>query len=233
MAKFISWLAAAAALLALPLTAATADCPSQPNQTVQLTCTSFCDAYGKDFNIKNQGLYQRLKGQIILKVQGNGEAYYVSPFSQKIIYLGHGQKALDVLLSQSSGITDAALRGLIPGTARSFGPDSDMDGLTDNYEQAIGTKPYNFNSDNDRYSDFLEVKSGFNPLGYGAWPINSAATEKLKGRVLLQVEDLGQSWYVNPKDGKRYLFTSQYDTDEMIRTIGTGISNYTFDLMVK
>lgn len=233
MAKIISWLAAAATLLAFPLTAATADCANQPNQTVQITCTGSCSQYSDDFAIKNLGLYRRLKGQIILKVQGNGEAYYVSPSSPRLIYLGQGGQALDTLLNHSSGITDATLRGVVPGITRPFGADSDMDGLTDNYEMAIGTKALNFNSDNDRYSDFLEVKNGFDPLGYGAWPASSAATEKLKGRILLQVESRGQSWYVNPKDGKRYLFSDKYDTAEMIKIVGTGITNYTFDLMVR
>lgn len=219
MTKITAWLTAAAALLAIPFAVATADVQS--------------DAFAKDFTIKNSALYQRLRGQIILRVQGSGEAYYVSPVSTKLIYLGHGRKALDSLLYQSTGISNATIRGVLPGIMKATGVDSDMDGLNDNLERAIGTNPLDFNSDQDRYSDSTEVGNGFDPLGFGAWPISAQSTEKLKGRILLQVESRGQSWYVNPKNGMRYLFSNQYDTAEMIRTVGTGITNYNFNLLVK
>jgi len=233
MAKILTWLTAAATLLAFPLAAATANCVNQVNPSICCTCIKTCSDYEKDFSIKNQGLYERLRGQIILRVQGNGEAYYVSATTGKLIYLGQGQQAFDKLVNQSAGISNATLRGLLPGVTRPFGADSDLDGLTDNFETAIGTKPLNFNSDQDRFSDFTEISNGFDPLGVGSWPTDYSATKKLAGRILLQVESHGESWYVNPKNGKRYLFSNQYDTAELIKTQSTGVTNYTFDLLTR
>jgi hypothetical protein len=46
--------------------------------------------------------------------------------------------------------------------------DSDLDGLTDEDERNIyGTDPFNPDSDNDGYSDKVEIDGGFNPLGTG------------------------------------------------------------------
>lgn len=42
--------------------------------------------------------------------------------------------------------------------------DSDQDGLTDQEEKAIGTDPFNADTDGDGYSDGKEVESGYNPL---------------------------------------------------------------------
>ncbi|NMC87399.1 MAG: hypothetical protein GYA69_03005, partial [Candidatus Moranbacteria bacterium] len=42
--------------------------------------------------------------------------------------------------------------------------DADCDGLTDSEEKLYKTDPYNADSDNDGYSDGVEVKSGYDPL---------------------------------------------------------------------
>jgi hypothetical protein len=42
--------------------------------------------------------------------------------------------------------------------------DSDQDGLTNQEEKALGTDPYNPDTDGDGYSDGAEVKSGYDPL---------------------------------------------------------------------
>ena len=34
--------------------------------------------------------------------------------------------------------------------------------------------------------------------------IDAQLVNRLKGRILLQVESVGEAWYVNPIDGKRY-----------------------------
>ncbi|EKE15653.1 MAG: hypothetical protein ACD_11C00116G0040 [uncultured bacterium] len=42
--------------------------------------------------------------------------------------------------------------------------DSDQDGLSDEEEKTYGTDPENKDTDNDGYSDGVEIKSGYNPL---------------------------------------------------------------------
>lgn len=48
---------------------------------------------------------------------------------------------------------------------------------------------------------------------------------KLKGYILLQVESVGEAWYVNPADGKRYYMKDGATAYEMMRKFGLGITN--------
>ncbi|MEK7122934.1 MAG: trypsin-like peptidase domain-containing protein [Patescibacteria group bacterium] len=51
------------------------------------------------------------------------------------------------------------------------------------------------------------------------------ATDRLKGRILLQVDRAGEAWYVNPPDGKRYFLGRPHDAFRVMRELGLGISN--------
>lgn len=53
--------------------------------------------------------------------------------------------------------------------------------------------------------------------------------ERLKGRILLEVEAQGQAWYVNPVDLKRYSLGRPNDAFLLMRQMGLGVSNYDFD----
>lgn len=57
-------------------------------------------------------------------------------------------------------------------------------------------------------------------------PISYAASlsERLVGKILLQVEDLGQAWYVNPVDGLRYYLGRPADAFRIMRNLGLGIT---------
>ena len=59
-----------------------------------------------DFDIKDQSIYKRLKGRIVLKAGDRGKAYYVHPRDKKIYYLGNSTKAFGVVRSQAIGMTD-------------------------------------------------------------------------------------------------------------------------------
>jgi hypothetical protein len=52
---------------------------------------------------------------------------------------------------------------------------------------------------------------------------------RVKGRVLLQVESRGESWYVNPKDSKRYYLANGEEAFKIMRYLGIGISNKNLD----
>ncbi len=45
--------------------------------------------------------------------------------------------------------------------------DQDADGLPDDQEKRFGTDPNKADTDNDGYSDLVEIKAGYNPLGLG------------------------------------------------------------------
>lgn len=50
-------------------------------------------------------------------------------------------------------------------------------------------------------------------------------TEKMKGKILLQVESKGEAWYVNPKDGKRYYMKDGDSALQIMRKFGVGIKS--------
>ena len=48
---------------------------------------------------------------------------------------------------------------------------------------------------------------------------------KLKGRILLQVEENGEAWYVNPANLRRYYLGRPNDAFKVMKELGVGISN--------
>ena len=58
---------------------------------------------------------------------------------------------------------------------------------------------------------------------------NRAFAQKFAGRILLQVEEHGESWYVNPVDLKRYFLGRPSDAFKVMRGQGLGISNENID----
>ncbi|MFA5184284.1 MAG: hypothetical protein WC456_02040 [Patescibacteria group bacterium] len=63
--------------------------------------------------------------------------------------------------------------------------------------------------------------------------VTASLAVKLKGRILLQVEDKGQAWYVNPIDSKRYYLGRPADAFAVMRRVGLGISNQDFAALEK
>ena len=53
-------------------------------------------------------------------------------------------------------------------------------------------------------------------------------SEKLKGRILLQIESHGEAWYVNPDSQKRFYLGRPADAFAMMREQGLGVSNKDF-----
>ncbi len=49
--------------------------------------------------------------------------------------------------------------------------------------------------------------------------------DRLSGKILLQVEDNGEAWYVNPENKQRYFLGRPEDAFQVMRTLGLGISN--------
>ncbi len=57
----------------------------------------------------------------------------------------------------------------------------------------------------------------------------STISNRLSGRILLQVEDHGKAWYVNPENEKRYYLGRPSDAFLVMRELGLGVSNKDFD----
>lgn len=67
-------------------------------------------------------------------------------------------------------------------------------------------------------------------LGVGFYCFVLSRTEvsaalNLNGRILLQVQDKGQAWYVNPLNSSRYYLGRPDDAFSLMRSLGLGVSN--------
>jgi len=183
----------------------------------------------ESIKIANTGLYKNLKGRIVLKVESNGEAYYISPSNQAMYYLGRPADAYQVMREQGIGITNANLIKIPIGVKILAGDDSDSDGLSDIFEDAIGTDKNKQDTDGDGFNDKAEVIDGYNPKGAGNLLLDNSFASKQKGKIFLQTESRGEAWYINPVDGKRYFLGRAADAFNIMRELGLGISNSNFD----
>src|SRR3989339_1393840 len=179
------------------------------------------------FMVLAEDLSQKLSGYILLQVEQNGEAWYVSPEDRMRYFLGRPADAFDLMRRQGLGITNVNLEKIpigIRGTA-----ETDGDGLGDSFEEAIGTDKYKKDSDSDGFDDLHEVQNGYNFLGEGAAPIDMEFSKNAIGKIFLQVENKGEAWYVNPRDNKRYFLGRPADAFQIMRDLGLGISNFDLD----
>ncbi len=176
--------------------------------------------------IINKRLVTRLLGRILLQVEQNGEAWYLDPVSKLRYYLPNGDVAYQALRTFGLGITDANLEKIPVGIEKRFADvDSDNDGLSDKMEEGLGTNPANADTDGDGRTDGDEVANNLRPNGTGRMPISAAFTNRLKGRILLQVQQKGQAWYVNPADGKRYYLKDGAAAYQIMRFLSLGITD--------
>jgi hypothetical protein len=178
---------------------------------------------------KNDALKDKLLGNIILKVQDKGKAYYVSPKDKTVHFLGRPKDAFQVMRQQGVGITNKKLSLIPPAIKGTVKNDSDGDLLPDALEEALGTDPGKKDTDGDGYNDKQELLGNYNPNGSGMIDIDKQFTEKQKGKILLQIESHGEAWYVNPSDGRRYFLGRPADAFQIMRELGLGISNNDFN----
>jgi hypothetical protein len=67
------------------------------------------------------------------------------------------------------------------------------------------------------------------------FPVQTAAAttqslaSQLSGKILLQVQDKGQAWYVNPANQKRYSLGSPSNAIMVMSQLAVGVTNATFD----
>jgi len=66
-------------------------------------------------------------------------------------------------------------------------------------------------------------------IGSGLFLVPPAQAAALDGRILLQVQDKGQAWYVNPLDSRRYYLGRPDDAFAVMRHFGLGITNADFN----
>lgn len=58
--------------------------------------------------------------------------------------------------------------------------------------------------------------------------VNASLAKRLTGRILLQVEERGEAWYVNPLNGAKYFLGGPSDAFSLMKKMALGINNKTF-----
>ncbi len=177
----------------------------------------------------DSSLVNKLRGRLLLQIEEKGEAWYVDPVGGRRFYMQDGVGAYEALRSFGLGISNKDLEqipvGVLWDDILKGDIDSDHDGLADKLESALGTDPYNIDSDNDSYTDGQEVRNGYSPLGSPKVKVNAALVKKLAGRILIQADHKGEAWYINPVDGHRYFLGNGDQAYQLMRKLALGISN--------
>jgi regulator of sirC expression with transglutaminase-like and TPR domain len=63
------------------------------------------------------------------------------------------------------------------------------------------------------------------PTGPNDKNVDKALVNRMKGKILLQVQQHGEAWYVNPVDGYRYYLKDGQAAYQIMRKLGAGIAN--------
>lgn len=174
----------------------------------------------------DQKLTNRLLGFILLQVETLGRAWYLNPVSLSRSYLADGLSAFNALREHGLGIKNSDLSKIPIGLESRFAmTDSDQDGLPDKLEEALKTDPNKADTDGDGFNDGLEVKNAYDPLSVNKIIYSKSLVERLKGRIVLQVEGRGEAWYINPMDSKRYYLANGEAAYQIMRYLSIGISD--------
>ncbi|MCK5061602.1 hypothetical protein KAR28_03555 [Candidatus Parcubacteria bacterium] len=185
----------------------------------------FTAAICGNFAFAENSLGLKLSGRILLQVEKNGEAWYINSETKERYFLNRPTDAFRVMQSLGLGVTNNNLNKIPVGIIKYDDNDDDNDGLKNRLETALGTDINNIDTDNDGYSDYDEVINNFDPLSKLELTIDDDFVDSNKGKILLQVENYGEAWYIDPTSKKRYYLGRPADAFKIMQKFGLGISN--------
>ena len=80
-------------------------------------------------------------------------------------------------------------------------------------------------SQNDETNEEDNITNFINSEKEKIITVDDKLSERLKGEILLQVEERGEAWYVNPSNTKRYYMANGDEAYNIMRNLGIGITN--------
>ncbi len=188
--------------------------------------------FGIYFFTQASDLAVSLSGKILLQVEENGEAWYVSPETKKRSFLGRPDDAFNIMRQKGIGITNSDLAKIPVSLDYLSGLDTNNDKLPDAFKEALGLDINSTDSDGDGFDDYTELLYGYDPLGPGKLNHDLNFAKNQAGRILLQVEQNGEAWYVSPENNKRYFLGRPNDAFNIMRNLGLGISNVNLEKII-
>ena len=160
-------------------------------------------------DVSDNEISKRLAGRLLLAVEDRGRIYYIYPDDHKKYEVTFGN-VMSLFQDLALGISNSDLNKiLINPNAVSADKDSDGDGYNDKSEAAYGYNPYLASDPAHRGNDKVQV--------------DTALSNRLIGKLLLQVEDHGRIWYVD-QEGKRWEVTWE-NVMNLFTSLSLGITN--------
>lgn len=110
------------------------------------------------------------------------------------------------------------------GECYNFGESSDVDLGEEEIDESEGAEDL---PDDDDVSDepVESIGSEIDAGRYIPEKHDQVLIDRLEGSILLQVDEHGEAWYINPDDGLRYYMKDGAVAYEMMRSFGLGITN--------
>jgi hypothetical protein len=184
----------------------------------------------KNLTRLEQKFANKYSGTMFLDVENHGRLWYVDPVSKNRFYFENGQSALSIGSKLATGITNEDIQKIPVGVPNKLYnlKDSDGDGLPDKLESALGSNLNSGDTDGDGLNDKEELSNGYNPVNNEKYSFNQSLTDRLEGKMLLQVSgpnSHGEIWYV--KDGYRWYGGTEDSMYEIMkaRSLGATATN--------
>ena len=157
----------------------------------------------------SKGISSRLSGRLLLAVEDKGRIHYVSPDDQKRYEVTFGN-VMQLFQQLALGITNNDINKiLINPSSLDDDKDSDADGYSDKSEAMYGYNPEIASSAANRGNDKIQVDTNL--------------SNRIIGKLLLQVEDRGRIWYVD-QSAKRWEVTFG-NVMNLFTSLALGINN--------
>ncbi len=167
-----------------------------------------------------------------VKVKATGECKKINPAAKKsgavIVSPLKGLKISNINQINSFTSKDGPLKVPLADFNLNEGKDSDKDGLSDDIEQALGTDPNKKSTNNNGYSDKMNLLHGYNPIlpGHVKLVYNQQDIDAVKGDLFSEVSTEKKSsffWYVHSVTGTLYYLgksKSPTDTSALLKKVG-------------
>jgi uncharacterized protein YkwD len=170
----------------------------------------------------------KLDGYIIKQNDLLNDCWYVQPNDHRRYRLNSSTSTIEALKKSLIPISNKDLQRLSSGLIMPTGRDMDKDGLTDDFESAIGINPRKQDTDGDGKNDRIELIINTDPSSRNKPKLSSALAQRLSGHLLLQVQKGGQLWYVNPGDLKKYYLGSFVKSIPVLEQLAKTVTSSNF-----